>query len=118
MFFLPAIKGFVLALSLIVAIGPQNALLLRQAVRREQAWLAASIFSFGDVVMISLGGFGIGHLLEGWPLLKFLLTAFGAAYIFLVWLRRMSPIICPKALTIEAAPAQKALLPRLWPSPF
>lgn len=55
---LPAIKGFLLMLSAIVAIGPQNALLLRQALRREQVWLAASIFWFGDVTMVLLGGFG------------------------------------------------------------
>jgi L-lysine exporter family protein LysE/ArgO len=108
--FLPVLKGFVLSLSLIVAIGPQNALLLRQAVRREQAWLAASLFSFGDIVMISLGGFGIGHFLEGWPLLKFLLTAFGAFYIFWFGFGVFRQLFHPKALTIHAPPAQKSIL--------
>jgi len=56
--------------------------LLRQALRREQVWLTASIFLFGDVTMVLLGGFGIGRFLGRWPLAKLLLTALGALYIF------------------------------------
>ena len=76
------VKGLLLNLSTIVAIGPQNSLLLRQAVRREHAWLVALIMLSGDVWMITLGGFGIGHLLEGWPWIKLCLTVLGAGYIF------------------------------------
>lgn len=81
MTFLPAIKGYLLMLSAIVAIAPQNALLVRQTVRREQAWLTASIFLFGDVTMVLLGGFGIGRFLGRWPSGKLLLTALSALYV-------------------------------------
>ena len=101
--FLPALKGFLLMASVIVAIGPQNAFLLRQAVRREQAWLTAGIFLFGDITMVMLGGFGIGHLLERWPLLKLLLTALGAAYVFWFGLGVFRQLLRPKALTAGTA---------------
>ena len=46
-----------------------------------KTWLTASIFLFGDVTMVLLGGFGIGRFLGRWPLGKLLLTALGALYI-------------------------------------
>ncbi|MEP6917055.1 MAG: LysE family transporter [Acidobacteriota bacterium] len=103
MSFLPAIKGFVLMLSSIVAIGPQNALLLRQAVRREQAWLTAGIFLVGDVTMVLLGGFGIGRFLGRWPLVKLLLTALGAVYILWFGVGVFRQMLHPKSLAVNAA---------------
>ena len=82
--------------SVIVAIGPQNAFLLRQAIRREQAWLIAGIFLFGDVSMVLLGGFGIGHFLERWLWVKFLLTLLGAGYIFWFGLGVLRQILRPQ----------------------
>ncbi|MDR3448701.1 MAG: LysE family transporter [Alphaproteobacteria bacterium] len=104
--FLSALKGLLLMASVIVAIGPQNAFLLRQAVRREQAWRVAAIFLFGDVTMVALGGFGIGHWLECWPLAKLLLTAAGAVYIFWFGFGVLRQMRQPKALTAGGKPAQ------------
>jgi L-lysine exporter family protein LysE/ArgO len=110
MVLIAAVKGLLLQLSLIVAIGPQNAFLLRQSVRREHAWLTAGIFIFGDVAMIALGGFGIGHYLEHLPLLKLLLTALGALYIFWFGINVVRQMVRPKTLTINAAPETKNIV--------
>jgi len=107
---LPAIKGFLLMLSAIVAIGPQNALLLRQALRREQVWLTASIFLFGDVTMVLLGGFGIGRFLGRWPLAKLLLTALGALYIFWFGVGVFRQMLHPKALAVDVASAGNSVV--------
>lgn len=110
MHFLPAVKGLLLMSSVIVAIGPQNAFLLRQAVRREQAWLVASIFLFGDVSMILLGGFGIGHLLEGWPWVKLSLTALGSVYVFYFGACVFRQMFHPKALTTAASMQKRGIV--------
>lgn len=110
MTFLPAIKGYLLMLSAIVAIGPQNALLLRQAVRREQAWLTASIFLLGDVTMVLLGGLGIGHLLGRWPLAKLLVTCLGALYILWFGVGVFRQMLHPKALAVNAASGENSVV--------
>ena len=110
MIFWPAIKGYLLMLSAIVAIGPQNALLLRQASRREQAWVTASIFLFGDVTMVLLGGFGIGRFLGRWPLAKLLLTALGALYILWFGVGVFRQMLHPKALAVNAAPGENSVV--------
>ena len=102
MIFLSALKGLVLMSSVIVAIGPQNAFLLRQAIRREQAWLVAGIFLFGDVTMTILGGFGIGQYLEQWALLKMLLTIFGALYVFWFGVGVLRKMRHPGGLKVES----------------
>jgi len=109
MLFLPALKGFLLMASLIVAIGPQNAFLLRQAVRREQAWRVAAIFLFGDVSMILLGGFGVGHVLAGWPWATCALTFFGTLYVFWFGLGVFRQMLRPKTLT-AAAPDGRGII--------
>lgn len=98
---LPALNGLLLMMSLIVAIGPQNAFFLRQAIRHEHAWLVASIMLCGDVIMACLGGFGLGHFLEKWPIAKLVLTILGAIYIFIFGFRVLLQIKEPKGLTAK-----------------
>lgn len=110
MLLLPAIKGLLVMLSAIVAIGPQNAFLLRQAARREKAWLTAGIFLFGDAILVGLGGFGIGHFLAGFPWIKLLLTALGALYIFWFGLGVFRQSLHPKTLDLTATAPTKSIL--------
>ena len=84
--------------SVIIAIGPQNAFMLRQAVRKEQAWLVASIMLSGDIIMVSLGGFGIGQFLEGLPWVKLALTVLGCLYILNFGVGVFRQMLHPKSL--------------------
>lgn len=110
MSFLPVIKGLLLMMSVIVAIGPQNAFILRQAVRREHAWMVAAIMLSGDIIMVSLGEFGIGQLLEGLPWIKLSLTLLGAAYIFNFGFGVFRQIRQPKTLTADASSTRNNIL--------
>jgi len=110
MLLLPALNGLILMLSLIVAIGPQNAFLLRQAIRREHAWLTASIMLCGDVIMASLGGFGLGGLLEKYLWMKLILTIFGVIYIFIFGLRILLQINHDKALIADKETNRKNII--------
>lgn len=107
---LSALNGLILMLSLIVAIGPQNAFLLRQAIRREHAWMSASIMLFGDALMVMLGGFGVGHLLEKLVLTKLIITIIGAIYIFIFGLRILLQINNPKTLIADKNQSRKSIV--------
>ena len=52
--------GFALGLSLIVAIGAQNAFVLRQGLRREHVLVVVAICALSDLVLIVLGIAGAG----------------------------------------------------------
>ena len=57
------ISGFFLSLSLIVAIGPQNAFVLRQGLLRQHVFAIAAFCAVSDIILISLGVFGIGSVI-------------------------------------------------------
>ena len=54
--------GMVLSLSLIMAIGPQNAHVLRMGLQRQHLWLTVAVCALADVVLISLGVLGLAQL--------------------------------------------------------
>ena len=59
--------GFVAGLSLIVAIGAQNAYVLRLGLTRNHVGLAVAICASADVVLIVLGVAGIGAVVRAHP---------------------------------------------------
>ena len=77
----PVVQGFVLCLSLIVAIGPQNAFLLRVGTSGRNAYLAAWISALCDLTLIVLGAFGLGSVLTTHPGLVTAARWAGAAYL-------------------------------------
>lgn len=56
-----ALAGFVVAISLIAAIGAQNAFVLRQGIRREHVLAVVATCALSDAVLIAagVGGFGL-----------------------------------------------------------
>ena len=81
---LPAFTtGFALSATLIVAIGAQNAFVLRQGIRREHVGAIVGFCSLADLVLIASGVGGLALGLTGLPRLTALLTLFGA--VFLSW---------------------------------
>ena len=62
-----AAAGFGLGLSLILAIGAQNAFVLRQGLRRSHVLLVVLTCAVSDAVLIAAGVAGIGRLTEAVP---------------------------------------------------
>jgi L-lysine exporter family protein LysE/ArgO len=54
--------GVVLSLSLIMAIGPQNAHVLRMGLQRQHVWLTIAVCMATDVALIALGVLGLAQL--------------------------------------------------------
>lgn len=82
-------SGFLTSLSLILAIGAQNAFVLRQGLLgRHVLWLCL-FCSASDAILITVGVFGFGALSEHVPGLTRYLTLFGAAFLFAYGLLRL-----------------------------
>ncbi|WP_234483309.1 LysE/ArgO family amino acid transporter, partial [Streptomyces sp. MBT49] len=62
-----AAAGFGTGLSLIVAIGAQNAFVLRQGIRRDAVLAVVGICALSDAVLIAAGVGGVGALVVAWP---------------------------------------------------
>ena len=75
--------GFVLCATLIIAIGAQNAFVLRQGLRREHVLIIVAFCALADLLLIGAGVAGVAQVLGQAPRLTFLLT--GAGTLFLAW---------------------------------
>ncbi|MCG6885254.1 MAG: LysE/ArgO family amino acid transporter [Silicimonas sp.] len=73
--------GFLLSASLIVAIGAQNAFVLRQGVRREHVLAVVLTCAFSDAILMSAGILGFGALSNASPWLKPVMTYGGALFL-------------------------------------
>ena len=56
------LAGMALCLSLIMAIGPQNAHVMRMGLLRQHLWLTVAVCIFTDIVLIALGVAGLAQL--------------------------------------------------------
>ncbi|MCB2127651.1 MAG: amino acid transporter [Rhodobacteraceae bacterium] len=78
-----ALSGFQLSLGLILAIGAQNAFVLRQGLRREHVFVTCLFCGLSDAILIAAGIAGIGAVTSALPMAVDLLRWFGVA--FLTW---------------------------------
>jgi L-lysine exporter family protein LysE/ArgO len=76
--FLP---GFFAGLSLIVAIGAQNAFVIRQGLSRQHVLVVVAICAIADAALIALGIAGLGAIIQGLPWLLEGVRWFGVAYL-------------------------------------
>ena len=83
----PFIKGLSIGAGLIIAIGPQNALVLTQGIKKEYPVLIASICFLVDVTLIILGVSGVGLLLKQSPVFLAIARWGGATFLFVYGLR-------------------------------
>ena len=75
--------GFALGFSLILAIGAQNAFVLRQGLRRQHVFWICLACAGSDAVLIGAGVLGFGSLAFHWPWFEPAMRYGGAG--FLVW---------------------------------
>jgi hypothetical protein len=94
----PALKGFGLGAGLIIAIGAQNAYVLRQGIRREHVLLIATICFLCDATLISIGAAGFGYLVSGVPSLERIAAWGGAAFLAAYGLRAFHSALKPGSL--------------------
>jgi L-lysine exporter family protein LysE/ArgO len=76
-----AVSGFLVGLSLILAIGAQNAFVLRQGLRREHVGAVVLACGLSDAVLMTAGVLGFGALSEAMPWLGNAMRLGGAAFL-------------------------------------
>ncbi len=104
---MPIVLAVVAAgLALIVAIGAQNAFVLRQGVLRSHLAAVVGICIAGDVLLITLGTLGIGVVVERAPVMLSVLRLAGAAY--LLWFAFTSFRAAARPQALQAASARSA----------
>ncbi|MBJ6139013.1 LysE/ArgO family amino acid transporter [Marinobacter litoralis] len=78
------LTGLFVGGGLIVAIGAQNAYVLSQSIRREHHWWSAGVCMIADIVLFTLGMFGVSAALTAMPQGLEILRWLGV--VFLGWL--------------------------------
>jgi L-lysine exporter family protein LysE/ArgO len=76
-----ALAGFVASAVLIIAIGAQNAFVLRQGLRREHVLPVVLTCALSDLALISAGIAGLGAVLNAQPALITVIRWAGAAFL-------------------------------------
>ncbi|WP_106182941.1 LysE/ArgO family amino acid transporter [Candidatus Pandoraea novymonadis] len=80
-------KGLLLCASLIIAIGAQNAFVLRQGILRSHIGIIVVVCSICDILLISAGVAGMGELVSKYPRFLTAVTWGGATFLFWYGLR-------------------------------
>ena len=101
------ISGTLAGWSLIIAVGPQNALVLRQGIRREHLGVVVAICIIADVLLIGSGAVGIGAIVALAPWALEILRWLGVAY--LLWYAWGSLRSAREATGLEADTHQRSL---------
>ena len=96
-----AVAGLLTGLTLIVAIGAQNAFVLRQGLARQHVGIVVAICAVADVVLIVAGVAGIGRIVERAPAALDLVRWLGVA--FLTWYGVSSLLRARHAEALEAS---------------
>jgi L-lysine exporter family protein LysE/ArgO len=105
---LAALAGLGTGLSLIVAIGAQNAFVLRQGIRREHIAAVVAICAASDAVLIAVGVSGIGAVVGRWPAAPAAAGRVGGAFLVGYGLLAARRALQPSALS-AAGPAAGSL---------
>jgi L-lysine exporter family protein LysE/ArgO len=101
----PALQGLVLTFGLIIAIGAQNAFVLRQGLRREHVGTIVAFCTLADALLMAAGVAGLAALIGARPGLARLLAAGGALFLLGYGLRALWNARAPGAMQAGAGQA-------------
>ncbi|MCV0439581.1 MAG: LysE family transporter [Hydrogenophaga sp.] len=93
--------GMVLSMSLIMAIGPQNAHVLRMGLQRQHLWLTVLTCALADVVLIGLGVLGLAQLGGLSDKLLGALVGAGALFLAVYGWQAFQRFLRPRALVLD-----------------
>ena len=109
----PFALGFGLSLGLLVAIGAQNAFVLRQAIRRRHVLAVVLLCVLADAVLIIVGVAGVARVLGHRPRLSHALALAGGLFLAAYGVRALSHVRRPRGLAAAAGgedPGRRAVM--------
>ena len=96
-----ALSGLGFGFSLIVAIGAQNAYVMRQGLRREHIGVVVAICALSDIALISLGAAGVGAVVQAHPAVLVAVTLLGCAVLTWYAIQSLRRAARPEALDAD-----------------
>jgi L-lysine exporter family protein LysE/ArgO len=102
---LAAAAGFGTGLSLIVAIGAQNAFVLRQGIRRDAVLTVVAICAVSDAVLIALGVAGVGSVVAASPTVLTVVGLAGGAFLVCYGVLAARRALRPAAMVVTGPAA-------------
>jgi len=91
--------GFILSIGLIVAIGPQNAYVIRKGLKKRHVFLSTTICFLSDALLITLGATGVGALLQAGGVLSLVISVIGVVFLFWYGAKSFKDALHPKTMT-------------------
>jgi L-lysine exporter family protein LysE/ArgO len=107
------LSGMLTGFSLIIAIGAQNAFLIRQGLTRKYSGMVIVIASLGDALLISLGTLGLGALVTHIPVFLEVIRWVGVAYLTWFAIGALRKAFASEQLAVtlgESGPRKKVAL--------
>lgn len=95
------VPGLLTGLSLIAAIGAQNAFVIRQGLTRRFVFEVALVSSVLDATLILLGVAGLGVLISSVPILFEVIRWFGVAYLVWFGIGSIRRAINPETMSLD-----------------
>ena len=102
------LTGFLLGGSLILAIGAQNAFILRQGLLKQHVFILCFVCAASDALLIAAGVGGLGRIIDGHPEFVKWVTIGGAIFLFAYAIFALQRAMKPQAM--QAASAAKGNL--------
>ena len=106
--YLVFIKGLVVGLGLIIAIGAQNGYLLNNGLKRQHRFLSALTCTVIDVLLIAAGVSGLGYLVSLHPLILVFAKWFGVIFLLAYALRSFFSVFKNQYLQLEASQSKQS----------
>ena len=102
------ISGFLASLSLIIAIGAQNAYVIRQGLLRSHVTLVVLFCSLADAFFIILGVGGLGTFVQSQPKALEYIRWFGVAYLTWFGVKSVRAALSTQSFTVATSERQSS----------
>ncbi|GLP94765.1 LysE/ArgO family amino acid transporter [Paraferrimonas sedimenticola] len=103
------VQGMGIGASLIIAVGAQNAFVLKQGIKRNYPMPIAMLCSLIDALMITAGVMGMGQLIMNFPTLAHAASFGGAAFLFWYGFNALKSSFNPQAMNTNGGQAADSL---------
>ena len=94
-------EGFVISISLIFALGPQNVFVLRQGLMKSHVLVSCLVCSISDALLIAAGVLGVGLFLSEIDGVEILVSIFAALFLIFYGFLRIKSSLNPVGMEIE-----------------
>ena len=105
------VSGFLISISLILALGPQNVFVLRQGLLRSHVFAACLICSISDALLIAAGVLGVGLFISEIEELAIWMSVGAAFFLIFYGCLRIRSAFDPKGMEVGEGESQD-----LWPT--